>query len=206
MKSLAKIGLLVSAALAAESRLAAGPPVAPSGAPIRISGSQTMLSLTKRLTEWYQGRNAGVAFEVDGSNPAQGFSALVENKVEIVQSTRKVLDGEVAALRSRRKLEFTEMPVATEFAVIAVNSANPVKAISLFDLRMILSGQIKNWKQVGGKDLPIRIYGRDEDSGVRSMIDEDFMGDASFTSSIKALPTNSAVLAAVAGDPEAIAF
>ncbi len=178
----------------------------PGSAPIRISGSQTMLILTRRLTEWYQGRNAGITFEVEGSSPAQGFSSLVEGHVEIVQSTRKALDGEVSALRSRRRLEFTEIPVATEFAVIAVNAVNPVKTISLFDLRMILSGQIKNWKQVGGKDLPIKIYGRDENSGVRSMIDEDFMGDASFTSAIKAFPTNSAVLAAVAGDPAAIAF
>jgi phosphate transport system substrate-binding protein len=178
----------------------------PGATPIRISGSQSMLSLTERLTQWYQGRNAGIAFEVQGGNPAQGFSELVESRAQIVQSTRKALDGEVAALRSRRRLEFVEVPVATEFAVIAVNTANPVKVISLFDLRMILSGQIKNWKQVGGKDLPIRIYGRDENSGVRSMIDEDFMGDASFISSIKSLPTNTAVLAAVASDPAAIAF
>jgi phosphate transport system substrate-binding protein len=143
---------------------------------------------------------------VEGNSPAQGFSSLVEGKADIAQSTRKALDGEVGALRSRRKLEYVEIPVATEFAVIAVNAANPVRALSLFDLRMILSGQIRNWKQLGGKDMVIRLYGRDESSEVRNMIDEEFMGDASFSGSLIALPTNTVVMSAVAGDAAALAF
>ena len=60
---------------------------------IRISGSHTMLNLTRRLTEWYQGRNRGAAFQLEGSSPTQGFTALIESKAEIAQSTRKALDG-----------------------------------------------------------------------------------------------------------------
>lgn len=173
---------------------------------IRISGSPTMLALTQRLTEWYAGRYPGVAFEVKASGATQGFSSLIDNKVEIAQSTRKALDGEVSELRSRRKLEYVEIPVATEFAVIAVNAANPVRTLSMFDLRMILSGQIKNWKQVGGKDMAIRLYGRDEKSEVRNLIEDEFMGDASVSGSLKALATNTAVMSAVAGDAAALAF
>src|SRR5215472_5745699 len=145
---------------------------------IRISGSRTMSALTHRFTEWYEARNPGVSFSVDGNNPAQGFSSLIEAKTEITQSSRKVLGGEILALRSRRKLEFLEIPVATEFAVIAVNSANLIRALSVYDLRSILSGRVKNWKQVGGSDAPIVIFGRDESSEVRNLIDEEFMGDA----------------------------
>jgi phosphate transport system substrate-binding protein len=173
---------------------------------IRISGAQTMTGLTRRLTEWYAGRNQGVEFHLEGSTPTQGFTALIENKAEIAQSTRKALDGEIGALRSRRKLEFVEIPVATEFAVIAVNAANPVHAISAYDLRLILSGQVKNWKQVGGKDAAIHLLGRDRNSDVRNLIDEEFMGDASFSGAIKEFPTNAAALAAVAGDVNALAF
>lgn len=176
------------------------------GQAIRINGSQTMLSLTRRLTEWYEGRNKGIAFQVEGSSAPQGFSSLIENKAEIAQSTRQALVGEVGALHSRRKLEFVEIPVATELAVIAVNAPNPVHALTIFELRGILSGQIKNWKQVGGTDSAIQLFGRDETSEVRHMIDEEFMGDASFSASIKTLPTNAAVMAAVAANPGALAF
>jgi len=173
---------------------------------IRIDGSQTMLALTRRLTEWYAGRNKGVNFQVEGSNATQGFTALIDSKAEIAQSTRKALDGEVNTLHARRKLEFVEVPVATEFAVVAVNAANPVHAISTYDLRMVLSGQIKNWKQIGGSDAPIHLLGRDQNSEVRNLIDEEFMGDATFSGSIKELPTNTAVMTAVAGDVNALAF
>lgn len=173
---------------------------------IRISGSRTMLALTNRLAEWYGQRNPGASFRVDGGNAAQGFSSLIDGNGAIAQSTRKVLQGEILALRTRRKLEFVEIPVATEFAVIAVNSANPVTALSIYDLRMILSGQIKNWKEVGGKDAPIMLFGRDESSEVHSMVDEQILGDASFSPSITALATNSAVLSAVARDSHALAF
>jgi len=135
---------------------------------IRITGSQTMLSLTRRLTEWYEGRNKPVTFQVRGGAATEGFTAVIENKADIAQSTRKALDGEVWALRSRRWLEFVEIPVATEFAVIAVNAANPVRALSTFELRAILSGQVKNWKQAGGGDCPIHLIGRDGTSETRA--------------------------------------
>lgn len=173
---------------------------------IRIAGSQTMLALTRRLTEWYESRNKGVAFSLNGGSATQGFTSLIENKAEIAQSTRKALGGEVTALRTWRKLEFVEIPVATEFAVIAVNADNPVHALSLYDLRMILSGQTKNWKQVGGYDVAIHLYGPDETSEVRHMIDEEVMGEASFSGAIKILPNNPAVISAVAEDPGALAF
>jgi len=173
---------------------------------IRISGSKTMSALTHRFTEWYEARNPGISFRVDGGSPAQGFSSLIEAKAEITQSSRKVLSGEILALRSRRKLEWVEIPVATEFAVIAVNSANPIRALSVHDLRSILSGRVKNWKEVGGNDAPVVLFGRDESSEVRNLIDEEFMGDAAFAPSITTLPTNSAVLTAVARDSRVLAF
>jgi len=44
---------------------------------IRISGARTMTELTRRLTEWYGGRNKGVDFRVEGNNPTEGFMALI---------------------------------------------------------------------------------------------------------------------------------
>ena len=98
------------------------------------------------------------------------------------------------------------MPVATEFAVLAVNSANPIRSLSIYELRQIFSGRIRNWKEVGGLDMPILLLGRDQSSDVRSLVDEEIMGDASFASTITLLPTNAAVLTTVAGEPRALAF
>src|SRR5262249_5201262 len=105
-----------------------------------------------------------------------------------------------------RQTELVEIPVASEFAVIAVNVGNPVRALTLYELRMILSGQVKNWKQVGGKDLAVHLVGRDQSSEVRNMIDEEIMGDASFSDGIQPFSTNSSVITAVTADPGALGF
>lgn len=174
--------------------------------PIRIVGSATVTALSQRLTEWYAKKYPYVSFHVESVAPTQGFSALIEGRGEIAQSARKALDGEVLALRSRRNLEFVEVPIATEYAAIVVHSSNRIQAVSIYDLRQVLSGSIRNWKDVGGSDAPIHLYGLDSNSEVRNLLDEQVLGDASFTSSIRSLPSNGAVLSAVATDPSGLGF
>jgi phosphate transport system substrate-binding protein len=65
---------------------------------------------------------------------------------------------------------------------------------------------VKNWKQVGGSDASIQIYGRDDSSDIREFIEEEFMGDASIASSATTFLKNSALYAAVARDKNAIGY
>jgi phosphate transport system substrate-binding protein len=173
---------------------------------IHIDGEPSMVPLTQRLTQWYHHNNPGTSFEVSGAGPVRGIQALLEEKSDIVQSTRQALGGEVTELRERRGRKFVQVPVATEVAGILVHPSNPVHELSIFELRQILSGAIKNWKQVGGKDAPIQVYGRDNSSDVRDFIETEYMGDASISSSAKTFPKNSALYATVAQDPNAIGF
>ena len=163
-----------------------------------------MVVLSQRLTDWYSGKHPGVSFHIEGGSPARGFSSLIEGNSEIAQSARQAVGGEMLSLRTRRKLEFVEIPIATEFAAIAVNSSNPVRELSIYDLRQIFSGAVRNWKAVGGNDAPIHLYGRDNSSEVRSLVNEEILGDASFADSVNFLSTNAAVLSAVAADPNAV--
>jgi phosphate transport system substrate-binding protein len=173
---------------------------------IRIQGSRSLDSCTEHLTEWYRNNHADVSFSVNGAAPGKGIAALVEGKAEIAQSTRQVLGGEIVALREKRGKKFVQIAVATEVAGILVNPANPVKELSLFDLRQILSGTLKNWKQVGGNDAPIEIYGRDDSSDSREFIEGEFMGDEGISSAAKTFPKNSVLYAAVARDKNGIGF
>jgi phosphate transport system substrate-binding protein len=171
---------------------------------IHIDGEPSMLPLTQRLTEWYHHNNQSISFEVSGTGPT--IQSLAGGKADIVQSARQVLGGEVTALRERRGKKFVQVPVAIEVAGILVHPSNPVHELSIFDLRQILSGAVKNWKQVGGKDSPIKIYGRDNSSDVRDFIEAEYLGDASISSSAKTFPKNSTLYAAVAADPDAIGY
>lgn len=173
---------------------------------IHIDGERSMVPLTQRLTEWYHHNNQGTSFEVSGSGPTPAIQSLVDGKADVVQSARQVLGGEITALRERRGKKFLQVPVAIEVAGILIHPSNPVQQLSIFDLRQILSGAVKNWKQVGGKDAPIKIYGRDNSSDVRDFIEAEYLGDASISSSAKTFPKNSLLYAAVAADPDAIGY
>ena len=173
---------------------------------IRIDGSPSMAELTRRLTEWYHNEHPDASFTMNGDGPSKGIVALIEGRAEVVQSSRQALAGEIGALREKRGEQFVQIPVATEVAGILVNPANPVHELSIFDLRQILSGTVKNWKQVGGYDAPIRIYGRDATSDIREFIQEEFMGDEAISSSAITFPKNTGLYDAVAQDKNGIGY
>jgi phosphate transport system substrate-binding protein len=165
-----------------------------------------MVELTQRLTEWYHNDHQDASFIVSGEASGKGIAALIEGKVDVVQSSRQALAGEVVALREKRGEQFVQIPVATEVAGILVNAANPIHELSIFEVRQILSGSAKNWKQLGGNDAPIKIYGRDSISDVREFIEEEFMGDERISSSATTFPKNSSLYDAVAKDKHGIGY
>jgi phosphate transport system substrate-binding protein len=179
---------------------------ASSQAVVRVTGAATMKEFGQRLTEWYSKKYPTVKFEVSAVATTNSFAAMAGGKADVVQSSRRALHAEVEALRSARGKKYVEVQVATEIAAISVNAANPVKKLTLFQLRQVLSGSVKNWKQVGGKDAPITIYGRDDSSGVRAFLEEEFMGDEGISSSAKTFPTNAALFAALSKDVNGVAF
>lgn len=173
---------------------------------VHLKGAETMNEFGQRLTEWYSKKNPALRFEVTAATPANSFAAMAGGRAEIVQSNRRVLHSESEALQSAQGKKYVQIQVATEVAGIVVHASNPVKELSLFQLRQILSGSVKNWKHVGGKDAPITIYGRNDSSGVRAFLEEEFMGDESISSSTITFPTNSAIFAALNRNPNGVAF
>jgi phosphate transport system substrate-binding protein len=147
-----------------------------------------------------------VQFQVAAFQPTGSFAAMAAGEAEIVQSSRKVLHSEAVSLRTARGKDYVELQVATEIAGIAINKANPVKELSLFQLRQVLSGTVTNWKRVGGADAPITIYGRSDTSGVRAFLEEEFMGDEAISASTKTFGSNSGMIAAVSHDANGIGF
>lgn len=173
---------------------------------IHIEGSPSMTGCTQRLTEWYHNTHADTSFTVTGASVGKGIAAVIEGRAEIAQSSRLALGGEIAALRDKRGKKFVQIPVATEVVGILVHPSNPIRELSIFDLRQILSGAVKNWKQVGGNDAPIKIYGRDDSSDSREFIEGEFMGTEGIASSATTFPKNSSLYSAVAQDKNGIGF
>lgn len=97
------------------------------------------------------------------------FAALAEGRAALGLASRQVEDSEVAALTAAGLADprdtANESVVALDGLVIIVNQENPIRSISISEVAQIYSGQITNWAQLGGPNMPITAYAREERSG-----------------------------------------
>lgn len=94
----------------------------------------------------------------------ESYVRLAAGEVALVLTAREPTPDERAAVK-RGGAEIVVRPVARDAFVFLRNAANPVKSLTLDQVRDIYSGAITNWKDVGGPDQPIKAYRRDATSG-----------------------------------------
>ncbi len=145
----------------------------------------TKKAFMKELSIAYEKR-FGVHFELEGGGATQGIRRVANGSVDIGGSCRDKIIGEP----KERFVRLT--PVAWDALVVMVNKDNPVKNISLLQLRELYEGKITNWKELGGNDAPIELLIREgKISGVGRTLRElvwanpkqEFKGHKSFPSS-----------------------
>jgi phosphate transport system substrate-binding protein len=96
--------------------------------------------------------------------------------------------------------------VALDGLSIYVNDQNPITQLSLPQLKQIFTGKIRNWKELGGPDLPITIYSRENSSGTYEFFKEHVLEGHDFAASAQAMPGTAALMQAVAKDPKGIGY
>ena len=89
---------------------------------------------------------------------------LIEGNTDVIIASRDISRNE-KALSAELNVEIETAPLAVDALVFIVNPNNPVKNLTADQIRKIYTGEITNWKQVGGKDHTITPYIRDADSG-----------------------------------------
>ncbi len=175
-------------------------------ATIGVRGSDTMLALVERWAERYMDENPGVSVEVSGGGSGTGIAALVHGTVDIACASRPLAASERAALRARRGADARETPVALDAVAVYVHAQNPVRALSLAQLSRIYRGEHVRWSELGGADLPIVLYGRENSSGTYAFFKERVLGRLDFAAETQSLPGTAAVLHAVGRDPKGIGY
>jgi phosphate transport system substrate-binding protein len=92
------------------------------------------------------------------------YTNLIEGKCDVIIASRDISRNEKAAAESLG-VELETAPLAIDALVFIVNPKNPVKNLTADQIRKIYTGEITNWKEVGGVDHAITPYIRDADSG-----------------------------------------
>ncbi len=108
------------------------------------------------------------------NNTPEGYQNLAEKNTDIFIGVYPSEDQKAYAEYYGTTYEYT--PIGTEAFVFFVHKDNPIDNLTTEQIQGIYSGEITNWKQVGGKNEKIAAFQRNEGSGSQSML-ERFMGD-----------------------------
>jgi phosphate transport system substrate-binding protein len=176
------------------------------GKPLTIKGSDTMVILGQRLAEEYMTKNAGAVVQVNGGGSGTGIAALINGTVDLAQASRVMHDDEKLKAKQSRGADIVERAVALDALGIFVHSANPVTSLTIAQIKDIFQGKTKNWKDVGGPDAPIILYGRESSSGTYDYFREHVLEKGDFAPAVQSLQGTAAIINAVGGDKNGIGY
>jgi phosphate transport system substrate-binding protein len=179
---------------------------APAQKPVTVKGSDTMVILAQRWAETYMKENQGRSIQVTGGGSGVGIAALINGGTDICDASRPMKDVEKAQVRSRHGKDVQEIPVALDGVAIYVHQSSALQSITTAQLKGIYTGQITNWRDVGGPNATIVSYSRENNSGTYVFFKEHVLGNADFGHAIQTLPGTAAVVNAVSKDPASIGY
>ena len=130
------------------------------GGTVSTDGSTSMEKVIGALGESFMEANSGTTFTYNPTGSGSGIQAVSEGRCDIGLSSRALKDDEKAS-------GLKETALALDGIAIIVNPQNPVKDLSLEQIAKIYTGEITNWKDVGGEDAEIVRIGREAGSGTR---------------------------------------
>jgi phosphate transport system substrate-binding protein len=173
---------------------------------ITLKGSDTMVILAQRWAEDYMTAHSGEVIQVTGGGSGTGIAALINGTTDVCMASRPMKEDEKRKLRDRYQTMGIETAVAKDGLSIYLNEANPVKELSIAQLRDLYTGEIINWKQVGGNDAPVTLYGRENNSGTYVYFKDNVLLGRDYSARTQTLPGTAAVVNAVAKDPNGIGY
>lgn len=172
---------------------------------ITVKGSDTMVILAQKWAELYMKSNPSASVQVTGGGSGIGITALINGTTDICNASRPMKQTEIEKLKARYNTLGVEIPCAKDGITIFLNENNKVTEFTLQQLSDIYKGKITNWKDLGGTDAPIRLYGRENSSGTYTYFHDEVV-KADYASSTQSLPGTAAVVNAVKKDVNGIGY
>jgi phosphate transport system substrate-binding protein len=176
-----------------------------SQAKITVKGSDTMVILAQKWAELYMKNNKTSVIQVTGGGSGVGLTALINGTTDIANSSRPMKQTEIEKLKARYNTLGVEIACAKDGVTIFLNEANKVNELTLNQLSDIYTGKIRNWKELGGNDAEIRLYGRENSSGTYVFFHDEVV-KADYSSNVQSLPGTAAVVNAVKKDINGIGY
>lgn len=127
---------------------------------VSTNGSTSMASVISTLSEDFMAKNPSITVTYDPTGSGSGIASVASGKADIGLASRGLKDKE-------RSSGLQSTTLALDGIAVVVNKENPIENITLSDLGKVFTGEITNWKTLGGSDMEIANIGREAGSGTR---------------------------------------
>jgi len=165
---------------------------------VSTDGSTSMEKVIGALGEAFEGQNDGVTFTYNPTGSGSGIQAVREGRCDIGLSSRNLKDEEAAS-------GLTATVLAYDGIAVIVHPDNPVADLDVETIGKIYTGEITNWKDVGGGDAGIVLIGREAGSGTRDGF-ESITDTKDACKYRQELTSTGDVITAVSQNPDAIGY
>lgn len=172
---------------------------------VAVKGSDTMLIVNQRWAEAFSKVNPSASIAVTGGGSSIGINAFINGVADVCASSRPMRKSEVDRAKSRGAIT-NEIPVALDGLAIAVHSSNPIKSLTMDEVRRIYIGQITNWNQLGGPNMPIVVYSRDSNSGTYGFFQLNVLKNQNWGKGVRFLPSTAEEVREVGRTPGGIGY
>lgn len=174
-------------------------------------GSDTLVNLALSWAEVYMQLHPGIRISVTGGGSGTGIAALINGTADIANASREMKPEEITAAEAKGIMP-VEFAVARDAIVVVVNPSNPVNGLTLHQISSIYTGEITNWREVGGEDRPIVLLSRESNSGTYVYFLENVIrlgnkkSDLLFTPDTLLMPSSEGISTEVRQNPNAVGY
>lgn len=165
---------------------------------IALAGSTSMEKLANAMNEAFMEKYPNVSATAEFTGSSAGIESLEAGSVDIGDASRALSDDE-------KSQGIVENIVAIDGIAVITDTANTITDIKSEDLAKVYTGEITNWKDLGGPDEQIVVIGREAGSGTRDAF-EELMDVKDSCKYAQELDSTGAVLAKVAATPGAVGY
>ena len=166
-------------------------------ADLTVAGSTSVEPFAEVLAEEYMKLHPGTRIYIQGGGSSAGIEAVRTSAAHIGMSSRNLMADEKGLVA---------IPIAYDAIAVIVHPSNPIADLSMEQVRKIFSGQITNWRDLGGLPHPITLVTREEGSGTREAFQHLIMGRAEISLRALVQDSNGAIRQVVADDRHAMGY
>lgn len=185
--------------------LALGLAVPASAGRIVLEGSTTVLPIAQKAAEVYMKKQPGADLSVRGGGSGVGIASIIDGTCDIANASRAIKPAELEkAAKKGRSLK--AHVIAMDGISHILHPSNPLKGLTREQIKKLYTTRVKNWKEIGGPDLPVVVISRDTASGTFEAFSELVLDKKRVRPDAIMQASNQGIASIVARTPGAIGY